>query len=142
MRDVLPADRRVTVIGGGFGGLSAAAYLARAGADVTLLERHDRVGGHAGVIEREGFRFDTGPSWYLMPDVFERFFGHFGREPTDHYGLERLDPQYRVFWKDGDRATVRPNTPSRSPRPRAASSARQRCTTPPWSTTPAPTSGG
>jgi len=99
----------VTVVGGGFGGLSAAAYLARAGLDVRLLEQHDRLGGHAGVLEREGFRFDTGPSWYLMPDVFERFFGHFGREPTDYYGLEQLDPQYRVFWKDGDRATVEPN---------------------------------
>jgi phytoene desaturase len=108
MRDVLPGDRRVTVVGGGFGGLSAAAYLARAGADVRLVEQHDRLGGHAGVLERDGFRFDTGPSWYLMPDVFERFFGHFGRTPEEYYDLERLDPQYRVFWKDGDRATVEP----------------------------------
>ena len=98
-----------TVVGGGFGGLSAAAYLAAAGADVTVLEQHDRVGGHAGVLEVDGFRFDTGPSWYLMPDVFERFFGHFGREPSEYYDLERLDPQYRVFWTDDDRATVRPN---------------------------------
>jgi phytoene desaturase len=108
MQGVFPDDTRVTVVGGGFGGLSVAAYLARAGADVRLLERHDHLGGHAGVLERDGFRFDTGPSWYLMPDVFERFFGHFGREPSDYYRLERLDPQYRVFWKDGDRATVRP----------------------------------
>jgi phytoene desaturase len=108
MDDALPDGRTVTVVGGGFGGLSAAAYLAHAGADVRLLERHDRVGGHAGVLERDGFRFDTGPSWYLMPDVFERFFGHFDRTPEDYYELERLDPQYRVFWKDGDRATVRP----------------------------------
>jgi phytoene desaturase len=109
MQDSLPADREVAVVGGGFGGLAAAAYLARAGADVTLLERHDRVGGRAGVLERDGFRFDTGPSWYLMPDVFDRFFAHFDREPGDYYDLERLDPQYRVFWKDGDRATVEPN---------------------------------
>ena len=108
MHDSLPGEPTVTVIGGGFGGLSAAAYLAAAGADVRVLERHDRVGGHAGVIERDGFRFDTGPSWYLMPDVFERFFGHFDREPGDYYDLERLDPQYRVFWTDGDRVTVRP----------------------------------
>ncbi|WP_136592237.1 phytoene desaturase family protein [Salinigranum halophilum] len=109
MQRVLPDETRVAIVGGGFGGLSAAAYLARAGADVRLLEQHDRLGGHAGLLEREGFRFDTGPSWYLMPDVFERFFGHFDREPTDYYALERLDPQYRVFWKDGDSATVRPN---------------------------------
>ena len=99
----------VIVVDGGFGGLSAAAYLAAAGADVTVLEQHDRVGGHAGVLDVDGFRFDTGPSWYLMPDVFERFFGHFGREPADYYDLERLDPQYRVFWTDGDHVTVRPN---------------------------------
>jgi phytoene desaturase len=108
MHDSLSGEPAVTVVGGGFGGLSAAAYLAAAGADVRVIERHDRVGGHAGVIERDGFRFDTGPSWYLMPDVFERFFGHFDREPGDYYGLERLDPQYRVFWTDGDRVTVRP----------------------------------
>jgi phytoene desaturase len=108
MRDVLSTDTRVVVVGGGFGGLSTAAYLARAGADVRLLERYDRPGGHAGVLERDGFRFDTGPSWYLMPDTFERFFGHFDRTPEEYYGLERLDPQYRVFWTDGDRATVRP----------------------------------
>jgi len=109
MQDSLSGEPTVTVIGGGFGGLSAAAYLAADGADVRVLERHDRVGGHAGVLERDGFRFDTGPSWYLMPDVFERFFGHFDRTPGDYYDLERLDPQYRVFWTDGDSVSVRPN---------------------------------
>lgn len=109
MSDQLRGDTTVTVVGGGFGGLATAAYLADAGVDVQLLEQHNRVGGHAGVLERDGFRFDTGPSWYLMPDVFERFFGHFDREPRDYYELKRLDPQYRVFWKDGDRATIEPN---------------------------------
>ncbi|MFC7251324.1 phytoene desaturase family protein [Halomicroarcula sp. GCM10025324] len=109
MANGLSADRTVTVVGGGFGGLSAAVYLARAGADVTLLEQHDRVGGHAGVLERDDFRFDTGPSWYLMPDVFERFFSHFDHDPGDYYELERLDPQYRVHWKDGDSVTIRPD---------------------------------
>jgi len=75
---------------------------------VRVLERHDRPGGHAGVLERDGFRFDTGPSWYLMPDVFERFFAHFDREPGDYYALERLDPQYRMFWKDGDDVPTAP----------------------------------
>jgi phytoene desaturase len=101
----------IAVVGGGFGGLSAACHLADAGADVTVVERRDRLGGVAGRIERDGFRFDTGPSWYLMPDVFERFFGRFGREPSDYYSLTRLDPNYRVFWKDGDSAAVPADRP-------------------------------
>jgi len=96
----------VTVVGGGFGGLSAACFLADAGADVTLLEKNDQLGGRASRLEADGFRFDMGPSWYLMPDVFERFFAHFDREPGDYYELERLDPHYRVFFKDGDRLDV------------------------------------
>ncbi|WP_115863762.1 phytoene desaturase family protein [Halorussus litoreus] len=98
--------RSVTVVGSGFGGLSTACYLADAGADVTVVEKNEQLGGRASVLERDGFRFDMGPSWYLMPDVFERFFGHFDREPTDYYGLERLDPHYRIFFKDGDDVTV------------------------------------
>ncbi len=100
----------VPVIGGGFGGLATACYLADAGADVRLIEQNEQLGGVAGTIEREGYRFDTGPSWYLMPDVFERFFGHFDREPEDYYDLEQLDVQYRVFWKDGDRADITADT--------------------------------
>jgi len=89
----------VAVIGGGFGGLSTACYLADAGADVTVLEKNEQLGGRASTLERDGFRFDMGPSWYLMPDVFERFFGRFDREPTDYYDLRRLDPHYRIFFK-------------------------------------------
>jgi len=94
-------DDRIGIVGGGIGGLAAACYLTEAGADVTVLERNDRLGGVANRLERDGFVFDTGPTWYLMPDTFERFFGHFGRAPADYYDLERLDPHYRVFWKDG-----------------------------------------
>ena len=61
---------RVVVVGGGIAGLATAALLARGGARVTLLERHDEVGGRAGTLEVDGFRFDTGPSWYFMPEVF------------------------------------------------------------------------
>jgi phytoene desaturase len=93
------AGERQAVVGGGVGGLAAAAYLGAAGADVTLYERTDRLGGVAGRIEDDGFRFDTGPSWYLMPDVFERFFAHFDRSPDDYYDLVRLDPHYRLLWK-------------------------------------------
>lgn len=93
---------RVAIIGGGFAGLSAAAFLARAGAQVTLLEKNESLGGRARVWEKDGFRFDMGPSWYWMPDVFERFFGLFGRSPADHYALTRLDPSYRVWFGPGD----------------------------------------
>ncbi|MFB6125830.1 MAG: phytoene desaturase family protein [Halolamina sp.] len=103
------AGRDVTVIGGGFGGLSTACYLADAGADVTLLEQNDQLGGRASVLEADGFRFDMGPSWYLMPDVFERFFAHFDRDVTDYYTLERLDPHYRIFFKDGDQVDMVPD---------------------------------
>jgi phytoene desaturase len=100
---------RIAVIGGGFGGLSTACYLAEAGADVTVLEKNEQLGGRASRLETEGFAFDMGPSWYLMPDVFERFFGHFGRSPDEFYSLSRLDPHYRVFFKDGDRVDMVPD---------------------------------
>jgi phytoene desaturase len=99
-------DESVVVVGAGFGGLSTACYLADAGLDVTVLEKNEQLGGRAAVLETDGFRFDMGPSWYLMPDVFERFFGHFDRQPSDYYDLERLDPHYRIFWKDGDSVAV------------------------------------
>lgn len=85
------------------GGLATAALLARGGARVTLLERHDTVGGRAGELEVDGFRFDTGPSWYLMPEVFEHFFALLGERVEDHLDLVGLDPAYRVFFEpDGD----------------------------------------
>ncbi|MDZ7850232.1 MAG: phytoene desaturase family protein [Halodesulfurarchaeum sp.] len=94
------SGRSVVIVGAGFGGLSTAAYLADAGADVTVLEKNERLGGRAAVLEADGFRFDLGPSWYLMPDVFERFFGHFDRSPAAFYELEHLDPHYRLFFKE------------------------------------------
>ncbi|MFC6613553.1 phytoene desaturase family protein [Halopenitus salinus] len=102
------AGESVVVIGGGFGGLSTACYLADAGADVTLLEKNGSLGGRASRLEVDGFRFDMGPSWYLMPDVFERFFAHFDRTPEEYYSVSQLDPHYRVFWKDGDQVDVVP----------------------------------
>ena len=103
------AGESVVVIGGGFGGLSTACYLADAGADVTLLEKNGSLGGRASRLEVDGFRFDMGPSWYLMPDVFERFFAHFDRTPEEYYSVSQLDPHYRVFWKDGDQVDVVPD---------------------------------
>ncbi|SEW11745.1 phytoene desaturase family protein [Natrinema salifodinae] len=90
----------IAVIGSGIGGLSTACYLADAGADVHVIEKNEQVGGRASRLEKDGFRFDMGPSWYLMPDVFERFFADFDRTPSDYYDLTHLDPHYRIFFKD------------------------------------------
>jgi len=99
----------VVVIGGGFGGLSTACYLADAGANVTIVEKNEQLGGRASRLVSDGFHFDMGPSWYLMPDVFERFFGHFDRDVSDYYTLSRLDPHYRIFFKDGDQVDLVPD---------------------------------
>ncbi len=95
-------ELNVIIIGGGFGGLSAAAFLARGGANVTLLEKNPSLGGRAQVWTQDGFRFDMGPSWYWMPDVFQRFFERFDSSVSDHYSLTRLDPSYRVWFGPGD----------------------------------------
>jgi 1-hydroxy-2-isopentenylcarotenoid 3,4-desaturase len=89
------------VIGGGVAGLASAALLARDGFDVTLLEKNTALGGRAGSWSRDGFRFDTGPSWYLMPAVFDHFYRLLGTTADDQLDLVRLDPAYRVFF-EGD----------------------------------------
>ena len=94
-------NKNVVVIGSGFAGLSTATHLAHLGYQVTLLEKNTTPGGRARKFEAEGFVFDMGPSWYWMPDVFESYFGHFGKKPSDYYDLIRLDPSYTVvFGKD------------------------------------------
>ncbi|MBC6491006.1 phytoene desaturase family protein [Flavihumibacter stibioxidans] len=93
--------KKVIIIGSGFAGLSAAAFMARGGWDVTVLEKNDQPGGRARQWKADGFTFDMGPSWYWMPDVFERYFNQFGKSVSDYYKLERLDPSYRVYWEDG-----------------------------------------
>ncbi len=96
----------IIVIGAGFSGLAAACHLAKSGAKVHVLERHDQPGGRARTWEQDGYRFDLGPSWYWMPDLFERFFGEFGHQVDDLYELKRLDPSYRVVWPEGDVSDV------------------------------------
>jgi phytoene desaturase len=92
--------KKVVIIGSGFAGLSAAAFMAKAGWDVTVLEKHKTPGGRARQLKADGFTFDMGPSWYWMPEVFERFFECFGKKTTDYYQLKRLEPSYRVYWED------------------------------------------
>ena len=92
-----PAD--VIVIGGGISGLASAALLARQGHRVTLLEAHSTLGGRAGSWERDGFRWDTGPSWYLMPEVFDHFYRLLGTSAAEQLQLVTLDPGYRVFFE-------------------------------------------
>jgi phytoene dehydrogenase-like protein len=67
-------QKKAVVIGGGIGGLATAGLLAKAGMQVTLLEARERVGGRAYLWEKDGFKFDMGPSWYLMPDAFDQYF--------------------------------------------------------------------
>jgi phytoene desaturase len=88
---------RVVIIGGGIGGLASAALLARDGHEVVLLEKNADLGGRAGSWERDGFRFDTGPSWYLMPEVFDHFYRLLGTSSEQQLDLVQLDPGYRVF---------------------------------------------
>jgi phytoene desaturase len=91
------------VIGGGIAGLAAAGLLARDGHAVHLLEQNDTVGGRAGRWEAEGFRFDTGPSWYLMPEVIDHWFRLMGSSAAQELDLRRLDPGYRVFFEAHER---------------------------------------
>ena len=88
------------IIGSGVGGLGAACLLAKAGWQVTVLEKNDQLGGRVGTFTAEGFTFDTGPSWFLMPDVFEHFFELLGEKLEDHIRLKKLAPSYKVFYKD------------------------------------------
>ncbi len=91
----------VIVIGSGFAGLSAASFLAKAGWKVTVMEKNATPGGRAAQYKEQGFTFDMGPSFYWMPDVFDRYFAQFGKKVSDYYTLKRLDPSYRVFWNEG-----------------------------------------
>ena len=94
--------KKIIVIGAGIAGLSSAACLAQAGFDVTVMEKNESAGGRARKFEAEGFVFDMGPSWYWMPDVFEKFFHRFGMKVSDYYQLMRLDPSYRIYYAAGD----------------------------------------
>ena len=99
-------SKKIAVIGSGFSSLSAACYLAKQGHSVTVFEKNSAIGGRARQFKAEGFTFDMGPSWYWMPDVFERFFNDFGVSASDYYTLDKLNPAYRVFFKNDESIAI------------------------------------
>jgi phytoene desaturase len=92
----------ISIIGSGFAGLSSAAILASKGNKVTVFEKNAEVGGRARIFESDGFLFDMGPSWYWMPDVYEKYFNLFGHTTSDFYNLKKLDPGFKVIFGADD----------------------------------------
>ncbi|MDI5887186.1 phytoene desaturase family protein [Flavobacterium yafengii] len=101
--------KKITIIGSGFSSLAASCYLAQSGHDVTVYEKNATIGGRARQLKMEGFTFDMGPSWYWMPDVFDRFFADFDKKTSDYYELIKLSPAYRVYYGIDDFVTIADN---------------------------------
>ncbi|OYU83895.1 MAG: phytoene dehydrogenase [Flavobacterium sp. BFFFF2] len=98
--------KTVHILGSGFSSLAAASYLARDGYEVTVYEKNADLGGRARQFQKDGFSFDMGPTWYWMPDVFERFFADFGKKPSDYYQLIKLNPAYQVHFGPDEVITI------------------------------------
>ena len=98
--------KNICVIGSGFAGISAATYLANFGHNVFVLEKNSTHGGRARKFSSKGFTFDMGPSWYWMPDVFEKFFKDFNKDINDYINLKRLDPSYRVYFSNDEKIDI------------------------------------
>lgn len=96
----------ISIIGSGFSSLAASCYLAKEGYDVTVFEKNNTIGGRARQLKKEGFTFDIGPTWYWMPDVFDRFFADFNRSTSEYYELEKLNPAYSVYFGKNDYITI------------------------------------
>ncbi|MFV7235854.1 phytoene desaturase family protein [Flavobacterium sp. ZB4R12] len=103
--------KKITIIGSGFSALAASCYLAKSGHQVAVFEKNATIGGRARQLKREGFTFDMGPSWYWMPDVFDRFFADFGKKTSDYYELIKLSPAYRVYYGIDDFIRIADNLP-------------------------------
>lgn len=99
----------ISILGSGFSSLASACYLAKEGYDVTIFEKNKTIGGRARQLKKEGFTFDIGPTWYWMPDVFERFFSDFDKKPSDYYNLGKLNPAYSVYYGKNDFITIEDN---------------------------------
>ena len=104
-------NKTITIIGSGFSSLAASCYLAKEGYNVTILEKNNTVGGRARQFIKDGFTFDIGPTWYWMPDVFEKFFADFGKVPSDYYHLDKLNPAYVVYFDELDAIQIPDNLP-------------------------------
>jgi phytoene desaturase len=102
-------NKKISIIGSGFSALAAACYLAKNGNNVTVYEKNSTIGGRARQLKKEGFTFDIGPTWYWMPDVFERFFADFNKKPSDYYELIKLSPAYQVYFDNLDFVTIADN---------------------------------
>lgn len=93
-------SKNIAIIGSGFSALSASCYLAKQGHKVTIFEKNSTIGGRCRQFKKDGFTFDIGPSWYWMPDIFDKFFADFGKKTSDYYQLDKLSPAYKIFFKD------------------------------------------
>ncbi|PZO24707.1 MAG: phytoene desaturase [Flavobacteriaceae bacterium] len=102
-------NKNIKIIGSGFSALAASCYLAKQGHCVTIYEKNATTGGRARQLIKDGFTFDMGPTWYWMPDVFERFFADFGKKPSDYYELSKLSPAYKVYFGEKDSITIADN---------------------------------
>lgn len=103
--------KEIKIIGSGFSALAASCYLAKDGNSVTIYEKNSTIGGRARQLKKDGFTFDIGPTWYWMPDVFERFFNDFGKKPSDYYQLIKLSPAYQVYFGVNEFVTIADNLP-------------------------------
>lgn len=103
----MKSNKNIVIIGAGLSGLSVAPLLAKYGFNVSVLEKNGNFGGVAGRFSSLNFIFDTGPTWYLMPEVFEKYFAIFNKTSSDYYKLIDLDPSYRVFFKNNDYIDIR-----------------------------------
>ena len=104
-------EKQIKIIGSGFSSLAASCYLAKQGHNVTIYEKNPTIGGRARQLKKNGFTFDIGPTWYWMPDVFERFFADFDKKPSDYYQLIKLSPAYQVYFGVKDFVTIADNLP-------------------------------
>lgn len=104
-------SKKIIIIGSGFSALAASCYLAKQGNQVTIFEKNPTIGGRARQLIKNGFTFDIGPSWYWMPDVFERFFADFDKKVSQYYSLTKLSPAYKVFFGVNEFVTIADNLP-------------------------------
>lgn len=102
-------NKKIVIIGAGLSGLASAALLAKKGFNVIVLEKNDQPGGRAVKLEDKGFTYDIGPSWYMMPEVFDQYFGLFGKKTEDFYKLIKLDPSYRIFFSPEEYVDLLPD---------------------------------